>query len=136
LVALRQGIRVLSIRLFIFGGVAQISSEPSTGRQEFLIALAGPVTSVALSLAFAAASALLYFGAGARLLGLVAFDLFEANLVLALFNLIPGFPLDGGRILRAFLWDHWNDMARATKVVSQIGNSFALILIVGGVVQF
>jgi hypothetical protein len=55
----------------------------------------------------------------------VSFWLGSANILLALFNLIPGFPLDGGRILRAFLWDHWDDMARATRVVSQFGNAFA-----------
>jgi len=58
-----------------------------------------------------------------------------ANLVLAFFNMAPGFPLDGGRILRAFLWDHWNDMARATRVVSRIGDALAIFLIVFGILQ-
>ena len=69
-------------------------------------------------------------------MGAIAWYLASANAILALFNLIPGFPLDGGRILRAFLWDRWNDTGRATKVVSQIGNVFALLLIALGVVQF
>jgi CBS domain-containing protein len=59
-----------------------------------------------------------------------------ANIFLSILNMIPGFPLDGGRILRALLWDHWDDMARATKVVSRLGNGFALFLIVFGVLQF
>ncbi len=59
-----------------------------------------------------------------------------ANVGLAVLNMIPGFPLDGGRILRAFLWDHWNDVARATAVVTQLGNGFALFLIIFGVLQF
>ena len=66
----------------------------------------------------------------------VSWYLASANVVLALFNMIPGFPLDGGRILRAILWDRWDDVARATKVVSQIGNSFALFLMILGVLQF
>src|SRR5262249_18623213 len=73
---------------------------------------------------------------GARALAAITQYVALANLILALFNLIPGFPLDGGRILRAILWDRWNDMARATKVVSQIGNAFALFLLILGVLQF
>ena len=59
-----------------------------------------------------------------------------ANILLAGLNLIPGFPFDGGRILRAFLWDRWDDMARATKIVSRIGNGCALFLIIFGILQF
>jgi len=66
----------------------------------------------------------------------IAFLLGSANILLALFNMIPGFPLDGGRILRAFLWGHWDDMGRATKVVSQLGNAFAVFLIILGLLQF
>jgi Zn-dependent protease/predicted transcriptional regulator len=133
-VAVRNGIRVLSIRLFIFGGVAQVSSEPQNGRHEFLIALAGPAASMALAVFFG-----FVFG-GSVLTGLgvvsaIAWYLAGANLLLAVFNMIPGFPLDGGRILRAILWDRWNDVARATKVVSRFGNAFALFLIALGVLQ-
>lgn len=134
LVALRHGIRVAGIRLFIFGGMAEVVSEARNGRQEFLIALAGPATSLGiggglLAVHFAAA------GFSSAVAG-IAWWLGWANILLALFNLIPGFPLDGGRILRAFLWDHWDDLARATRVVSRIGNAFALFLIILGVLQF
>jgi Zn-dependent protease len=135
-VALRQGIQVTSIRLFIFGGVAQVSSEPSSGRHEFLIALAGPAASMALAFVFGLLYIFLHLSGIATPASAVAFYLAMANLLLAIFNMIPGFPLDGGRILRAILWDRWNDMARATKVVSQIGNAFALFLIVLGILQF
>jgi len=136
-VALRHGVEVVSIRLFIFGGVAQIASEPKSGRHEFLIAVAGPVASMILACFFGGIYylfSLLWSPSSA--LGVIAGCLALANAGLALFNLIPGFPLDGGRILRAILWDRWNDTGRATKVVSQIGNVFALLLIALGVVQF
>src|SRR5436309_437409 len=136
-VALRHGVEVVSIRLFIFGGVAQIASEPKSGRHEFLIALAGPVASMILACFFGGIYylfSLLWSPSSA--LGVIAGCLALANAGLALFNMIPGFPLDGGRILRAILWDRWNDTGRATKVVSQIGNAFALFLILVGVLQF
>jgi Zn-dependent protease/predicted transcriptional regulator len=134
-VALKQGLRVSSIRLFFFGGVAQIESEPSSGRHEFLIALAGPATSMALCFLFGAAYAILTIQGGLEPAASVSLGLSGANFLLALFNLIPGFPLDGGRILRAILWDRWNDAARATRVVSQIGSAFALFLIILGALQ-
>lgn len=135
-VALRYGIRVQSIRLFIFGGVAQVSEEPHSGRHEFLIALAGPAASMALVFFFGACYGMLLLLRGPGLAPTVAWDLCWGNLLLALFNMIPGLPLDGGRILRAFLWDRWNDIARATRVASQIGNVFALVLIIIGALQF
>ena len=133
-VAMKHGIQVTSIRLFVFGGLAQASSEPKNARHEFLIALSGPATSMALGMFFL----VVYFLAntGWKSVAGVAWCLAWANIILAALNMIPGFPLDGGRILRAFLWDHWGDMTRATKVVSQIGNSFALFLIILGVLQF
>jgi Zn-dependent protease/predicted transcriptional regulator len=138
LVAIRNGIRITSVRLLLFGGLAQATSEPKTGRQEFLIALAGPATSVALGMfffmvwAFSVAS----IPTQANPTSLIASLLGLANVLVAVFNLIPGFPLDGGRILRAILWDHWNDMGRATKVVSQLGNAFAIFLILFGFLMF
>ncbi len=135
-VAIRQGIQVTSIRLFIFGGLAQVNSEPSSGRHEFLIALAGPAASMALAFFFGGLYLMLFVTGFLRPVAGVALYLAMANFILTVFNMIPGFPLDGGRILRAILWDRWNDVARATKVVSQIGNAFALFLIVLGALLF
>ena len=134
LVAIRHGIQVLSIRLFIFGGLAQISNEPRSGRHEFLIALAGPAASMALACMFGAAYLVLLLGGWLRPAAAVAGYLATANGILAFFNMIPGFPLDGGRILRAVLWDRWNDPNRATKTASRIGNAVALLLILLGAV--
>ena len=114
-VALRFKVSVRSITLFIFGGVAQIGSEPPNARAEFLIAIAGPVTSLALAVMFSAiqmASALVQ-----PLWGIAKYLAF-INLGLALFNLIPGFPLDGGRVFRAFVWAVTKDMRRRIKFFS------------------
>jgi Zn-dependent protease/predicted transcriptional regulator len=132
-VAVRHGVHILHIRLFIFGGLSQASSEPHSGRHEFLIALAGPATSMALGFGFGFLWMVATFGGGSQAVGAVAGYLAAANVLLAVFNMIPGFPLDGGRILRAILWDKWNDPTRATKVVSRLGNAFALSLILLGV---
>lgn len=135
-VAIKQGIKVTSIRLFIFGGLAQISSEPKSGRHEFLIALAGPAASMALAFFFGSIYATMFLLGRYEGTATVMGYLTAANAILAVFNMIPGFPLDGGRILRAILWDRWNDVTRATKVVSRIGNFFALFLIILGILQF
>jgi Zn-dependent protease/predicted transcriptional regulator len=133
-VAIKHGIKVTSIRLFVFGGLSQAASEPQNGRHEFLIALAGPAASMTLGMLFLA----IYFLTSTLRMPIagIAWYLAWANILLTILNMIPGFPLDGGRILRAFLWDHWDDMTRATKVVSQLGNGFALFLIILGVWQF
>ena len=136
LVALKHGIKVIGIRLFIFGGLAQVSSEPESGRHEFLIALAGPAVSVLLGCGFGLLYVLMFLAGTVGPAGSVAGYLAVANIFLGGFNMIPGFPLDGGRILRAILWDRWGSLTRATKVVSQIGNSFALFLIILGILLF
>jgi Zn-dependent protease len=135
-VALKYGIKVHSIRLLIFGGLAQVASEPKTGRHEFLIALSGPAASMALGMFFLTVYSFVLFGGSPTPVSAIAGWLAFANVVLAFFNMIPGFPLDGGRILRAILWDRWDDVTRATKVVSQLGNGFALFLIIFGILQF
>jgi len=130
--AMRHGIQVTAIRLFIFGGLAQVASEPESGRHEFLIALAGPATSLLLGFGFGLFYLLMFLSGNLGPVASVAGYLATANILLGLFNLIPGFPLDGGRILRAILWDRWSDVTRATRVVSRIGNAFALFLIIFG----
>lgn len=134
-VAIKYGIQVTSIRLIIFGGLAHVASEPKNGRQEFLIALAGPATSMGLGMFFLMIHSYFLVTGRTTPISEIAKYLAAGNIILAVFNMIPGFPLDGGRVLRAFLWDRWDDMARATKVVSQLGNSFALFLIILGIMQ-
>ncbi|HUI50446.1 MAG TPA: site-2 protease family protein [Terriglobales bacterium] len=122
-------IKVLSITLFIFGGLARISREPSKAIQEFNIALAGPVASGLLCGIFLGLSQL--FGGNEKLsvpLGYLA----SANGILAVFNLLPGFPLDGGRIFRAIVWGATKDFSRATRIAGASGKLIAYALIVLG----
>jgi Zn-dependent protease/predicted transcriptional regulator len=123
-------IKVLSITLFIFGGLARISREPSKAIQEFNIAVAGPLASGFLSVLFYSLT-LLFQGnqmvkASGSFLGLM-------NLMLAGFNLLPGFPLDGGRIFRAMVWGTTKDFVRATQVAGTSGKMIASALIVVGI---
>jgi Zn-dependent protease len=109
-VALRYKIPVRSITLFLFGGVAQIGAEPPSAVAELLIAVAGPVVSLTLAMLFYAVQPL---AAGTEtLLGLAKY-LAYINLTLLVFNLIPGFPLDGGRVFRAVVWKVTGNLRRA-----------------------
>ena len=135
-ISIKRGMKVTGVRLFIFGGLAENDSEPKNGRDEFLIALAGPAASMFLGMI--SIGILVVMMAVVKspepangILQWVA----AANIGLTVFNLAPGFPLDGGRILRAFLWDHWNDLSRATRMASRIGSAVALFLIIFGVLQ-
>lgn len=132
LVAQRKGIQVASITLFIFGGVAQIRREPDSPGDEFQIAIAGPLVSVLLGGLFIGAG-LLAGGTGARLPEAVLIFVGEINLVLAVFNMFPGFPLDGGRVLRAAIWRATGDVVKATKAASFGGQAVAWVLIGLGV---
>jgi len=138
--AIERGIPVKRIVLFIFGGVAQIAGEPDRPSSEFLIAIMGPLMSVALAAIFGAAWIWLRVLDSTRLLGisltplvLLCNTLFSANGMLALFNLAPGFPLDGGRVLRAVLWALSRNLRRATRWATRVGQFIALILIAVGV---
>jgi Zn-dependent protease/CBS domain-containing protein len=131
-VALRYSIPVRSITLFLFGGVAQIGAEPPSAIAEFLIAIAGPLMSLALAALFFVAQPLV---AGMEpLLGLAKY-LAYINLALVLFNLIPGYPLDGGRVFRAIVWSITGQMRRATVIAANGGRFFAFLLIFVGVWQ-
>jgi Zn-dependent protease len=127
LVAKWQGTEVDGITLFLFGGVAQIKSEPESPRAEFLIAVVGPFVSFAIGLGFLGLWMLLggpfafLLGESRQALAAIANYLGVINVVLALFNLIPGFPLDGGRILRSALWAGTKDLLKATRWASFIG---------------
>jgi Zn-dependent protease len=130
-VALAWGIPVKSITLFIFGGVASIGREPDRPLVEFLVAIAGPMSSLLLALGFG----LLWLGG--QLLGvapLAALGLYLGgiNLSLALFNLLPGFPLDGGRVFRSVVWAMTGNMNRATRWAAGTGRAVAILMIVGG----
>ena len=131
-VALRYNIPVRSITLFLFGGVAQIGAEPPSAVAEFLIAIAGPLVSLTLAVVFYAVEPLV---AGMEpLLGLVKY-LAYINLALVLFNLIPGYPLDGGRVFRAIVWAITGNMRRATLIAAHVGRFFAMVFIFVGVWQ-
>ena len=129
LVAMRFGFPIGSITLWIFGGIAQMEEMPEDWREEFAIAIAGPVVSVALgvlsALAFLAVPAgeSLPVAATQFVLGYLAL----MNVALAAFNLLPGFPMDGGRILRALL-NRTRPYARATEIAAEIGKLFAIVL--------
>lgn len=120
-VARRMGIGVSRITLFIFGGVAQVDEELKTPRQELLVSIAGPAMSVLLSAVFGALAIVLRNRWGTTIPGLCLERVAQVNLVLAIFNMIPGFPLDGGRILRSLLWMGWSDRVRSTRVASAFG---------------
>ena len=131
-IALRNGIPVRSITLFIFGGVAQIGREPGSPGVEFRVAIAGPIVSFALAGLF---YTLGWFGAGLAPLAALATYLAYINGSLAIFNLIPGFPLDGGRVFRAILWRVTHSFRRATEIAGAAGNFFAWLFIFWGVWQ-
>ena len=129
LVARRHGISIRGITLFFFGGVAEMAGEPPSARSELLVAAAGPAVSLAVGGAgwgmMVVATAA---GAPAPLSAVIGY-LALINGVLALFNLVPAFPLDGGRVLRSLLWGWTGDLRRATRISSVIGAGFGFLLI-------
>lgn len=132
LVAKRKGIGVEAITLFIFGGVAQITSEPKSPGDEFQIAAVGPLTSIILALLFGVSwffADLIHLPVAAAIFGALAL----VNGILAVFNLIPGFPLDGGRILRSAVWKMTGNLVKATRVASIAGRVAAALLVARGV---
>lgn len=133
-VARRLGVPIKSITLFLFGGVAELEQEPGSARDEFWIAVAGPVMSLALAFGFWALKQFAVFaGSPAAPVELLTY-LALVNLVLALFNLIPAFPLDGGRVLRAVLWHRTGDMLAATRTAARSGTFLAYFLMSMGVI--
>ncbi len=132
-VARRFGMRIGGITLFLFGGVAELEDEPPSAGVEFWVALAGPVMSLCLALAFWFLSLLSSLVLSDVALLHVLNYLFLINLVLAVFNLLPAFPLDGGRIFRAYLWHRDNDSLSATRTAAKSGTIFAYVLMSLGV---
>jgi len=130
-IAKRRGLPVAGITLFLFGGVSQIMEEPKSSEMEFKISFAGPAASFFLAGVFG----FIWLAALNLKLGATVIVFHYAaliNLILALFNLIPAFPMDGGRILRAALWRRKGDFLGATKISAKIGAIFAYLLMVGG----
>ncbi len=132
LVARACGLPVKQITLFVFGGVSQVMREPSEARTELWIALAGPATSLALGGILLLAAHLM---PSAAAITAVFWWLGSINLFLAAFNLIPGFPLDGGRVLRAILWSASKDFIRATRWATNVGKAVALLFILNGLIK-
>lgn len=130
-VAQRYRMKIVSITLFIFGGVAQMKGEPSHPKAEFQIAIAGPLSSFFLSLVFFLLSLSTPTGTSA-----LFYYLARINLILGLFNLIPGFPMDGGRVLRSILWKRKKDYFSATQKASSVGKKVALFFVFFGLFSF
>lgn len=131
-VALWYKIPVRSITLFLFGGVAQIGSEPPSAIAELLIAIAGPLVSLVLAAFFYATQSAV--SDVEPLLGLTKY-LTYINMALVLFNLIPGYPLDGGRVFRVIVWAITGSMSRSTVIAANVGRLCALLLIFTGTFQ-
>jgi Zn-dependent protease/predicted transcriptional regulator len=128
-VAQHYKIRVISITLFLFGGLARIERDPSKAIQEFNIAIAGPLASGFLAGTFYSLRLLFPYS---QMTGALGTWLGSTNLMLALFNLLPGFPLDGGRIFRAIVWGATKNFAKATRIAGASGKLIAYVMILGG----
>ncbi len=135
LVARRYGMPIRGITLFLFGGVAEMEQEPPSPKSEFLMAAAGPAASFVLSAVFFALLALADAWKSPAALKDMLWYLGFLNAVLALFNLIPAFPLDGGRMLRAALWSWRKNLLWATRIATRAGDVFGILLIVLGVIS-
>jgi len=135
LIARNFGLPIKGITLFVFGGVAHMEEEPPSAKAEFLMAIAGPVSSVVLGLIFFMLRTVgrsIWPVSVSGVFGYLAF----INWILAGFNLLPAFPLDGGRVLRSLLWKWRKNIGWATRISSRIGTLFGFVLIAMGVVQF
>lgn len=135
LVARRFGLPMKGITLFIFGGVAEMTEEPPSPKAEFWMAVAGPAVSVAVAaVCYQAAAIGKLVGLGEAAVAVVAY-LGLINLVLAIFNMMPAFPLDGGRALRAALWAWKENIRWATRISSTVGAGFGALLVVLGLLS-
>jgi Zn-dependent protease/CBS domain-containing protein len=136
LVARRYGMPMKGITLFIFGGMAEMGEEPTTAKAEFMMAAAGPVSSILMGLAFYALLTLAkQAGWGSPVNGVLAY-LAWINMLLAAFNLLPAFPLDGGRVLRSILWSVKKNLRWASRISSRVGIFFGFAMIFFGFLNF
>jgi Zn-dependent protease/predicted transcriptional regulator len=131
LVAKRIGINIRGITLFVFGGVAEMQGEPPSPRAEFLMAGAGPLTTMIIALVCFATLAVGGVRMSTEVRAVMSY-LATINVVIGIFNLVPAFPLDGGRILRAALWHRSGDIRRATRTAARFGMGFGIALILIG----
>jgi Zn-dependent protease/predicted transcriptional regulator len=132
IVARRRGVEVEEIDLWLLGGVSRMSGRPQTAEDEFSYALAGPAVTAVVSLLF---GILVYLVAGAghaTLKAVIDYE-FEMNMMLLTFNLVPAFPLDGGRVVRALLWRRRGDIVAATETAAAVGRGFGYLMIGLGV---
>ncbi|TVQ70977.1 MAG: site-2 protease family protein [Balneolaceae bacterium] len=132
LAARNRNVEISEIILFIFGGLAKMKKEPERARDEFVIAGAGPLCSFILGLLFLGLSFLLEPFIREGLHG-VFWYIGYINILLVIFNLVPGFPLDGGRMLRAAIWHYSGNLRKSTRIVSNMGQIFAFVLMFVGV---
>jgi len=136
LVARKYGMPMKGITLFIFGGMAEMSDEPPSPKAEFMMAAVGPVSSIVIAgIFYAVYSAGVGAGIPKPVNGVLQYLAF-INAILAAFNIIPAFPLDGGRVLRSILWGIKGNLRWATRISSWIGSGFGVLLIVLGVLNF
>ncbi len=136
LMAKRLGLPVQNITLFIFGGVSALGAEPSSAKQEFRVAIVGPLTSFVLAALFGILAVVAWLiDAQDRPFGAIVDYLAFINLAVGIFNMLPGYPLDGGRVLRAALWARRGNLFSATRTASTVGTFIAFGLIALGVVS-
>ncbi|MGE0525824.1 MAG: site-2 protease family protein [Bdellovibrionales bacterium] len=131
----QYGLPIRSIRLFIFGGVAEMDEEPPSAKSEFLMAAAGPAASIGIGVFLGMLGAIGWQLEWSFLINAILTYLGAVNLLLALFNLVPAFPLDGGRILRAALWAWTRDLRWATRIASRVGRIFGWMLVALGLLD-
>ncbi|MCU0641837.1 MAG: site-2 protease family protein [Candidatus Margulisbacteria bacterium] len=135
-VALRAGLPIHGITLFIFGGVAQLGEEPENPGVELRMALAGPAMSFLLAALFYVLGQIMMQLGAPLYLAKIALYLLTINVLLGVFNLLPGFPLDGGRVLRALLWQLTGNLRRATGIAAFGGKALAVTLMLAGIFLF
>jgi len=135
LVARRRGVVVEGITLWLFGGVAKLKGEAGTAGAELRIAIVGPLTSLAIAVVFGLLGLLLTATGAPALVVALPVWLSLVNAMLAVFNVVPAFPLDGGRVLRAYLWRRRGDKLSATRSAARAGSAFGWLLIAGGVLE-
>jgi Zn-dependent protease/CBS domain-containing protein len=136
LVARSRGMPIKGITLFLFGGVAELGDEPPSAGTEFVMAIAGPAVSAVLAALFWIVAVFAYQFGWPHQVVIVLGYLATINLVVLLFNMVPAFPLDGGRVLRSILWGATGNVRVATRWASYAGRAFAWLLIAWGVLQF